>query len=78
VGSVGDALDNAMCESLIGTLKREKLNRETYRSVDQVRAAAFHWVEGWYNRKRRHTALGMLSPEQFEAQHHDRARVEAG
>lgn len=78
MGSVGDALDNAMCESLIGTLKREKLNRETYRSVDDVRAAVFHWLEGWYNRTRRHTSLGMLSPEAFEGQHYDRCRIEAG
>ena len=77
MGSVGDALDNALCESLIATLKREKLRRERYRSIDDVRAAVFAWIEGWYNRRRRHTSLGMLSPLQFEAQHYDGHRLTA-
>ena len=75
MGSVGDALDNALCESLIGTMKREKLRRETYRSVEDVRAAVFAWIEAWYNRRRRHSSLGMLSPLEFEAQHHDGVRL---
>jgi Integrase core domain len=50
-GTVGDGLDNAMCESLIGTMKIEKLNRQPWRSVDDVRAAVFEWNETWYNRR---------------------------
>src|SRR5262249_56761753 len=49
MGSVGDALDNAMCESLIGSLKIEKLDRQAWRSVEDVRAAVFRWIETWYN-----------------------------
>ena len=49
-GTVGDGLDNAMCESLIGTMKIEKLNRQPWRSVEDVRAAVFEWIETWYNR----------------------------
>jgi putative transposase len=71
MGSVGDALDNAMCESLIGTMKIEKLDRQPWRSVEDVRAAVFEWIETWYNRRRRHSALGYLSPLQYESQHHD-------
>lgn len=71
MGSVGDALDNAMCESLIGTMKIEKLDRQAWRSVEDVRAAAFEWIETWYNRRRRHSALGYLSPLEYESQHHD-------
>jgi hypothetical protein len=71
MGSVGDALDNAMCESLISTLRREKLSRETYRSVDEVRSAVFHWIEAWHNRRRRHSSLGMFSPLEYESQHRD-------
>ena len=71
MGSVGDALDNAMCESVISTLKREKLSREIYRSVDDVQSAVFGWIETWYNRRRRHSSLGMLSPLEYEAQHYD-------
>ena len=71
MGSVGDALDNAMCESLIATMKIEKLDRQSWRSVEDVRAAVFDWIETWYNRRRRHSALGYLSPLEFESQHND-------
>jgi transposase InsO family protein len=70
-GTVGDGLDNAMCESLIGTMRIEKLNRQPWRSVEDVRAAVFHWIESWYNRRRRHSSLGYLSPLEYESQHHD-------
>ena len=62
MGTVGDALDNAMCESLIGTMKIEKLNRQPWRSVEDVRTAVFDWIQTWYNRRRRHSGLGYLSP----------------
>jgi len=71
MGSVGDCFDNAMCESLIGTMKIEKLNRQPWRSVEDVRAAVFEWIEAWYNRRRRHSGLGYLSPLEFESQHYD-------
>jgi putative transposase len=71
MGTVGDALDNAMCESLIGTMKIEKLNRQPWRSVEDIRAAVFEWIETWYNRRRRHSSLGYLSPLEFESQHYD-------
>ena len=69
MGTVGDALDNAMCESLIGTMKIEKLNRQPWRSVEDVRAAVFEWIETWYNRRRRHSSLDYLSPLEYESQH---------
>lgn len=71
MGTVGDALDNAMCESLIGTMKIEKLDRQSWRSVEDVRAAVFEWIETWYNRRRRHSSLGYLSPLEYESQHND-------
>jgi putative transposase len=71
MGTVGDALDNAMCESLIGTMKIEKLNRQSWRSIEDVRAAVFEWIETWYNRRRRHSSLGYLSPLEFEGQHYN-------
>ena len=70
MGSAGDALDNAMCESLIGTLKIEPLDRRAYRSVDDVATDVFDWIETWHNRRRRHTSLDMISPLEFEGQHH--------
>jgi putative transposase len=71
MGTVGDALDNAMCESLLGTMKIEKLDRQSWRSVEDVRAAVFDWIETWYNRRRRHSSLGYLSPLEYESQHND-------
>ncbi|HJS95162.1 MAG TPA: IS3 family transposase [Solirubrobacteraceae bacterium] len=71
MGTVGDALDNAMCESLIGSLKVELLNRHSWESFDDVSAAVFEWIEAWYNRRRRHSALGYLSPLEYESQHLD-------
>jgi O-antigen/teichoic acid export membrane protein len=53
VGTVGDALDNAICESLIGSMKIELLNAEAWKTVDDVSVAVFEWLEAWYNRRRR-------------------------
>jgi putative transposase len=71
MGSVGDALDNAMCESLIGTMKVELFNRQVWKTIDDVSTAVFEWIEAWYNRRRRHSALGYVSPLEYEGQHHD-------
>ena len=71
MGRAGSALDNAMCESLIGTIKIEKLDRQSWHSVEDVRAAVFEWIERWYNRRRRHSSLGYLSPLEYESQHYD-------
>jgi putative transposase len=66
MGSVGDAYDNAMAESFFATLECELLERETLRSQAEGRIAIFEWIEGWYNPHRRHSALGQLSPLEFE------------
>lgn len=71
MGTVGDALDNAMCESLIGTMKTELLNRQPWKTIDDVSIAVFEWLEAWYNRRRRHSALGYLTPLEYEDQHTD-------
>jgi transposase InsO family protein len=62
----GNCLDNAPTESFFATLKKERIYRRHYASRAQARASIFEWIEVWYNRKRRHSALGYLSPEQFE------------
>ena len=67
MGSVGDAYDNAMCESFFGTLEAELLDRYTFRTPVEARSAVFRYIEGWYNPKRRHSALGYQSPANFEA-----------
>ena len=65
-GSVGDAYDNAMAESFFATLEREMLNRRRFKTQAEARMAIFEWLEGWYNPHRRHSALGYLSPINYE------------
>jgi putative transposase len=66
MGSVGDCDDNAMAESFFATLECELLARQTFRTHDEARAALFEYIEVFYNRQRRHSALGYLSPEAYE------------
>jgi len=66
MGSVGDCYDNALCESFFATLECELIDRSTFRSHSAARIAIFRFIEGWYNPLRRHSALGQLSPVNFE------------
>jgi len=65
----GNCYDNAVVESFFGTLKTELVHRMRYRTRDEARTSVFEWIECWYNRQRRHSSLGYLSPEAFEARH---------
>ena len=67
MSGVGQCWDNAVAESFFGTLKRELVNGMTYATHAQARSSLFEWIECWYNRRRLHSSLGYLSPEQFEA-----------
>ena len=58
-GSVGDCYDNAMCESFFATLECELLDRRRFRSHAEARMAVFEFIEGWYNPRRRHSAIGL-------------------
>lgn len=64
----GDCYDNAAAESLYATLKREVVNRQRYQTLSEAKRSLFEWIEVFYNRRRRHSSLGYLSPEAFEAQ----------
>ena len=66
MGSVGDAYDNAMAESFFATLECELLDRRRFRSQAEAKLAVFAWIEGWYNPRRRHSALGRVSPLTYE------------
>jgi len=68
MGSVGDAYDNAMCESFFATLECELLQRRTFKTHSEARLAVFEFIEGFYNPRRRHSALGYSSPIEFERQ----------
>jgi len=62
----GNCWDNAMMESFFATLKKERVHREDYATRSEARASVFDYIERFYNRLRRHSALGYMSPEQFE------------
>ena len=66
MGSVGDAYDNAMAESFFATLECELLERRRFHSQAEAKLAVFDWIEGWYNPRRRHSALGRVSPLTYE------------
>lgn len=62
----GNCYDNAYVESWFGGFKKEWLYRRLYSTESELRAIVFDYIEVWYNRKRRHSALGYVSPMQFE------------
>jgi len=66
MGSVGDCFDNAMCESFFATLECELLAQYKFHSQAQAVPVVFEFIEGWYNTQRRHSALGYISPIEFE------------
>jgi len=66
MGSVGDCFDNAMAESFFASLECEVLDRNTFQIRSDARSVIFAWIEGWYNRERKHSALGYISPQEFE------------
>jgi putative transposase len=67
MGTVGDAYDNAMCESFFGTLECELLDQRRFRSQAEARMAVFDYIEGFYNPRRRHSALDYQSPIEYES-----------
>jgi len=66
MGTVGDALDNAMAESFFATLQTELLDRGRWPTRQILATAIFSYIETFYNRKRRHSALGYRSPDEYE------------
>jgi putative transposase len=66
MGSVGDAYDNAMCESFFATLECELLDRRRFKTQAEARIAVFEFIEGFYNPRRRHSSIGYLSPIDYE------------
>ena len=61
----GNCWDNAVAESFFNSLKNERVHGVRYRSRDEARADVFQYIEGFYNRVRRHSTLGQISPAQF-------------
>jgi len=65
----GNCYDNAVVESFYGTMKREWVHRQHYRTRQEARVSIFEFIEVFYNRQRRHSALRYVSPVAFEALH---------
>lgn len=62
----GNCWDNAVAESFFSSLKKERIRNRIYETRDLARADVFDYIEGFYNRRRRHSHLGRVSPEAFE------------
>lgn len=67
MGRVGDAFDNAMMEAFWARLQTELLNRKKWRTRLELANAIFEYLEIFHNRRRRHSALGMLTPAEYES-----------
>ena len=63
----GDCYDNAAVESLFGTLKSELVDHRDYQSRTEAKSEIFEYIEVFYNRQRRHSSLGYLSPIEYES-----------
>ena len=75
MGSVGDSYDNAMAESFFASLETELIDRTLWRSLAEARADVFDWIEIFYNRVRRHSALGYLAPAEYEERYRGRGEA---
>ena len=65
-GSIASPWDNAAMESLMGLVKAECVHARTFESRERAALEIFEYIECFYNRARTHSALGYLSPEEFE------------
>jgi transposase InsO family protein len=67
MGSVGDCFDHALVESFFASLECELIDRRHWRTREEARLEVFWWLEAVYNRTRRHSSIGYLSPMEYEA-----------
>lgn len=66
MGSVGSCFDNAPAESFFASAESELIDRYSFANKTEAKAALFRFIEGFYNRRRRHSKLNNLSPVNFE------------
>ena len=71
----GNCWDNAVAESFFSSLKKERIKKKIYRNRELAQADISAYIEPFYNRTRRHSHLGGVSPEDFEAAGRRRRRV---
>jgi transposase InsO family protein len=66
MGAKGSCFDNAVLESFHATIKKDLIHRRSWPTKAGARVAVFEYIEAFYNRRRRHSTLGYLSPAEFE------------
>jgi len=66
----GNGYDNAPMERFFSTLKNEQVHFQDYQTRQEAKTEIFAFIEGFYNRTRRHSSLGYLSPEEFEREYY--------
>jgi len=76
MGRTGTPADNAVVESMFDKMKLELLLGRRYETREQARSAIFEWIEVWYNRRRRHSTLGGVSPAEFERRYALQAAID--
>jgi putative transposase len=69
VGRTGICYDNAVAESFFATLKKELIHTRPWPTIDRLRTAVFEYIESYYNRRRRHSAIGYDTPIEYEQRH---------
>lgn len=69
MGSIGDCYDNGMIESFWGRMQTELLDRRRWKTRIELANAIFEYLEIFHNRQRRHSSLGMLTPNEYERLH---------
>ena len=69
----GYPFDNACCECFFKYLKKEEVNRKTYHSLQELHLSVFEYIEGFYNSKRPHGSLGMMTPNEKEELYREQA-----
>ena len=74
MSGVGQCWDNAVVESTFGRMKVELIHGESYATRDEAKASIFEYIEVFYNRVRRHSALEYLTPDEFERAHNRNSR----
>ena len=77
MGSVSSPWDNAVTESLMGGIRAECVHARTFSGREEAALEIFEYIERFYNRARIHSALGWLSPEEFEKKHMEESRLKA-
>lgn len=77
VGAVGAPFDNAMVEAFWARMQVELLNRRRWKTRVELASAIHDYIETWHNTKRRHSALNMLTPSEYENQHHQQRQIAA-